>query len=372
MKSTTVGPWICGPACIVALVGAIGCSGAKHAPSPTYAADPVRPAVGASPAVAMPDEDIRAQVSELWRARTRNGVPIEFCLGPQDVLEISVFHFPEMTGVRVRISASGTISLPMIGEMQAAGLTEDELRKAIADKLRGYIMKDPNVTVFVSEHASQQVSVTGAVTRPGLFNLSREHRTVSNLISEAGGASEQAGGQVLLYPASVTTCEASRGGVPTPMAPGQAARVPNDVTPIEFDLGEKYDPPNENPLNLPVIGGDSIVINRGRYFVDGWVNRPGAYDISPGVTVLGSISAAGGANFAGDLSNVTVWRETRGGGKKRIDVDLKAVANGEQKDVKLQSGDVVNLPMSPAMAVPYGGYWIIHNMVSVGAAIPLF
>src|SRR5262245_2174605 len=161
----------------------------------------------APPAIGLTDDSV---VQAIWRQRASGGVRTEPCLGPGDLLEISVFRWPDLQGYRARVSPSGTISLPLLGTMRAAGLTETQLRDQIASGLKQNVMKDPQVNVFVAEYVSQQVSVTGAVARPGLIGLSRDHRTVADMISEAGGFSEHAGGRVQLYPAKGGSCD----GVP--------------------------------------------------------------------------------------------------------------------------------------------------------------
>jgi polysaccharide export outer membrane protein len=345
-------------AALVLLVQAAGC-GPKR---------PDAASLGASDPAAPPEEQI-ARIAELWETRTVSGVPTDFCLGPGDLLEISVFHWDEMRGLRTRVSSTGMINLPLIGDIKAVGLTERELRDEIARRLRQNIMRDPQVTVFVAEYASQQVSVTGAVSRPGLFSLTRENRSVSHMISEAGGLTEAAGGRILFYPANTGgRCDGVAPKAPTRVA---SARPQQDILPIEIDVNEQYEPANQNPLLLPVVGGDSIVINRGRFLVDGWVAEPGAFDISPGMTAFGGLSAAGGATFPADLSNVVVWRSERGGRKKRIDVNLNDIASGEQKDVTLQAGDVVKVPASPLRLVPYSVFWVITNVVRIGAGLSL-
>src|SRR5262249_60905071 len=120
--------------------------------------------------------------------------------------------------------------------------------------------------------------------------------------------------------------------------PTRAPGAPGSETPIEFDPNREGQPPQENPLNLPVIGGDAIVVNRGQYFVDGWVEKPGAYDLSPGTTAMGGLTAAGGAMYPADLHGITVWRAEPGGTKKRIDVGVGAGRPARAPDPPLQSG----------------------------------
>lgn len=320
-----------------------------------------------TPAVAPPTVGANdaGVVQALYRERTSGGMRTEPCLGPGDLLEISVFRWPDLQGYRTRVTPAGTIALPLLGSMRAAGLTETELRTQIAEGLKRNFMRDPQVSVFVAEYVSQQVSVTGAVARPGLIGLSRENRTVADLLSEAGGFTEHAGGRVQLIPAM------GRGVCDGTVARPGLMGVKN-AEPIDLDVNDEYASADMNPLMLPVVGGDQIIVNRGRFSVDGWVNTPGSYDIAPGMTAQGAIAAAGGAVFAGDLSKVTVWRSQRGGTKKAIEVDMTQVTSGQAKDVTLQGGDVVEVPMSSAKMVPYSAYYILTTVVRVGASIPIF
>lgn len=317
--------------------------------------------------IAVDPEVNRQRIHALWEARTRGGVPEEFCLGPGDLLTVSVFRLPEMQGMRVRVSPTGTVSLPLIGEVRAAGLTHDGLAAAIAKELRAGYMRDPEVTVFVEQFASQQVSVTGAVARPGLYPLSRDNRTLADLLSEAGGLGPNAGGKIMFYPSDGSACPSDASEL---RSRAGAARL-GAGTPIVIDVNEEYQPAHENPLGLPVLGGDSLVANSGMFVVDGWVEKPGALPISPGLTAFGGISAAGGAMFPANLARVELWRAEAGGTRRRIDVDFEAIKNGQQKDVTLQAGDVIKVPASPVRMVPYTVYWLLTNVIRVGAGLSL-
>lgn len=345
---------------IGALMGTLtaGCA-AGRAPSPD-----------ASPGVARQAIDPtanRERIRALWQARTRGGIPVEFCLGPGDLLAISVFRLTEMQGMRSRVSSTGMISLPLIGEVRAAGLTQDELAAEIARRLRAGYMRDPEVTIFVEQFASQQVSVTGAVAKPGLYPLSRDSRTLADMLSEAGGLGAAAGGRIQFYPSDGAACPQAAGGAQNR---GSAARLGTGV-PIDIDLNEDYQPPEENPLGLPVLGGDSLFVDSGQFAVAGWVEKPGAFPISPGLTAFGGISVAGGPSFAADVDKITLWRAEPDGTKKRVDVDFGAIEGGAQKDVTLQAGDVIKVPASPVRLPPYVLYWLLTNVIRVGAGVSL-
>jgi polysaccharide biosynthesis/export protein len=313
-----------------------------------------------APTVPIPEATADSIVPAIWRERTSGQVRTEPCLGPGDLLEISVFRWPDLQHYRTRVTSTGNIELPLLGAMHVAGLSELDVRDRIAEALKRNVMRDPQVSVFVAEYVSQQVSVTGAVARPGLIGLSRDHRTIADLISEAGGATENSGGTVLLYPAKGGSCDAA------PPALQPAATTPAVTIDLNADYGAV------NPLLLPVVAGDAIVVNAGRFSVDGWVAKPGVYDLSPGMTAMGGVSAAGGAEFAGDMSHVTVWRAGRSGAREKIEVDMDQVEHAQGKDVTLQSGDVVEVPASPVRLVPYSVYLFMTKVVSMGAYMPMF
>ena len=94
----------------------------------------------------------------------------DYRIGPQDLIEISVFQIPDLSR-SVRVNSSGQVSLPLIGVLQAGGLTVQELEKSIATKLEAKYLQNPQVTAFVKEYTSQRITVEGAVTKPGIFPI---------------------------------------------------------------------------------------------------------------------------------------------------------------------------------------------------------
>ena len=94
----------------------------------------------------------------------------EYRVGPQDLIEISVFQVPELNRT-VRVNTTGQVSLPLIGTMQAGGLTIQELETAIAGKLEAKFLQNPQVSAFVKEYTSQRVTMEGAVMKPGIYPL---------------------------------------------------------------------------------------------------------------------------------------------------------------------------------------------------------
>ncbi|HEX30368.1 TPA: hypothetical protein ENG04_09840, partial [Candidatus Poribacteria bacterium] len=93
----------------------------------------------------------------------------EYRVGVDDVLSISVWNHPEMSISAVRVRPDGKISLPVVGDVQAAGYTPAELQREISTVLRRYLRGEPIVTVTVTQFNSLKVSVFGAVVNPGSY-----------------------------------------------------------------------------------------------------------------------------------------------------------------------------------------------------------
>ena len=114
----------------------------------------------------------------------------DYVIGPEDMLNISVWKEPDVSGA-VPVRPDGKISMPLLGDMQAAGSTPMQLTQRLTDGLKKY-MDDPRVTVIVTAINSRRVFILGQVGRPGAFPL-LPHMTVLQAISSAGGLTPYAG-----------------------------------------------------------------------------------------------------------------------------------------------------------------------------------
>ena len=118
------------------------------------------------------------------------GVPTEpgFTIGPEDVLGILFWKDPDMTS-DVTVRPDGMITLPLIRDIKAAGLTPTELADRIQQAAREYVT-DASVTVVVRQMNSRKAFITGEVARPGAYALGSSSMTVMQLIAVAGGLTE--------------------------------------------------------------------------------------------------------------------------------------------------------------------------------------
>lgn len=121
-----------------------------------------------------------------------SAMPAEYTIGPEDEMSVTVWDHPDLAR-KVRVNLEGKISLPLIGEVQVAGLTPLQAEKKIKEMLDGDYVINPQVSITMEEYKTARMMfyVTGEVTKPGQYPL---HKGISLLqaISAAGGFTEKA------------------------------------------------------------------------------------------------------------------------------------------------------------------------------------
>ena len=121
--------------------------------------------------------------------------PADYVIGPDDALDVIVWRDKDMSA-SVQVRPDGKISLPLVNDIQAAGLTPDQLRETVKAAVARFVT-DPSVTIVVRQINSRKVYVTGSVNKPGPFPLS-DTMTVLQMLALAGGLSEYANGKEIL------------------------------------------------------------------------------------------------------------------------------------------------------------------------------
>ncbi len=333
---------------------------------------PQPPKGPAAPASFPGEKDDLDKLVSLWQTRSQGKTTSDYPVGPGDVVEISVPAIEELRGRGVRISGDGTISLPFIGKFQAAGLTEEQLKQKLVERLQQY-MYNPRVVVFVKEYRSRQVAVLGAVVRPGVYSLTSGGDTLLDMISQAGGMAPGADPKIYLIPAepaengrvkeiASTLPEGLLRQDPAPLILKRTEPILIDVKQLAFGGNQQY-------MSLPIRPGDVIMVpGGGQVLVEGWVEKPGAYNVSPGLTVAGVVAATGGPLFPADVNAVKVLRADKGGSKSIMVADLGKIKRGESSDIALQSGDIVEVSSQTSKLIPYGLYRFFTAIVSVGVS----
>jgi protein involved in polysaccharide export with SLBB domain len=353
------------------------------------------------------------RLETIWRIRTEQTLSTDFVIGPGDVIEVSVPDMEELKGRDARVSADDTINLPVVGTIDVNGMGEQAIREQLRIRLKEY-MKDPQVHIFVKEYKSREVAVAGMVQKPGLYTLTRRSDTILDMIGRAGGMKENASTHIIFVPASGSGdhARASHGPI-VDENPGEFGEVQKVETvvgagPVKPVSAEKpveraasdsapgsqskdqiaqhdrlkpsyggSDPilidissiRRETHFDVPAWPGDVIIVPAaGEVMVRGWVKNPGAFNITPGMTVLGAITAAGGEQFS---SSAEILRTSENGEAVHMPVDLSKVQHGAEPDIAVQSGDVVIVNRSVIGAAPYLAY-SLFNKFTPGAYIPVF
>jgi len=248
----------------------------------------------------------------------------DYRIGRQDLLEIQVFDLEELDQT-VRVADDGSITLPLLGRLQVAGLTKGDLEKRIALLLEERFVRNPQVTIFVKEYESKKVAVSGAVKKPDPYEMLGE-KTLLEMISKAGGLDKDLGKDIVIFRQEDD---------------GSAKRIAIDLDRLVYDADPE--------LNVPVMPGDIIYVpsvEKVRIFVSGAVRNPNLYEVprAEPVTVLKAITLAGGTTDRASEKKVQIIRTGDDGARKTILVNLKKVKKGKAEDPILQKDDLVLVP----------------------------
>jgi polysaccharide export outer membrane protein len=293
-------------------------------------------------------------------------------IGPDDLLNISVFEAPEMN-TTLRVSPTGDISMQLLGEVHTAGLTPRELQSVLQELLRRTYMKDPHVGVFIQELQSHPVSVVGAVKMAGVFQI-RGPKTLLEILSMAQGLADDAGDTVSilhggeepdlnnLSHSDLKLGAASRvlqtheilvkSSATVPSAPDRNPKIEN----INLKrLLESSDP----TVNVLVRPGDVVTVSRaGIVYVVGEVNKPGGFVLqnNESISILQALALAQGTTHTSAISQTRIIRtDAKTGKREEIPVNLGKIFSGKQADLLLEPKDVVFVPNNAAKTMLYRG-----------------
>lgn len=177
---------------------------------------------------------VGAQAYDVIPAPSRQTAPAEYRIGPLDVLKITVFQEPDLSLEEVPVDASGNILFPLIGQVAVSGKTSTELSNAIADRLGERYLVAPQVSTIVSTSASQNVTVEGAVRKPGVFPLQGPTTLLQAMAMSEGPTQTAKMGEVIVF-----------------------RRKEDGVFAAQFDIGKIRIGQAPNP---EILGGDIVVV----------------------------------------------------------------------------------------------------------------
>ena len=246
-----------------------------------------------------------------------------------DLLELGVFDTPELSG-KLRVNEAGEIALPVAGPLRVEGMTAEEAAAAVEQRLlAAEILKDPHVSIFIVEYATQGVTVTGEVKSPGIYPLLGSHGLLE-LLSAAGG----------------TTANA-----------GRTVSVTHKADPDHPQMIRMDSRPGKIVENVDIQPGDTVVVSRaGVAYVVGDVGHPGGFviDGNDRLTVLQLVALAAGTTKTSAQDKARLIRRTPNG-REELPIQLKAMMTGKVVDIPLEDGDILFVPSSRGKIYAYRG-----------------
>lgn len=263
-------------------------------------------------------------------------------LDPGDLITLRVFEQPDYVA-DVRLSADGTVMLPLIGTVQLSGLTLTQAEEVVEQHLKDAgIYRSPQVTITLTEGPNQVATVMGEVHSVVPVIGSRR---LLDVLAVAGG----------LPPTASHVLTISRPGL---------------AEPLVVDLGT--DPLRSNLANIPIFPGDTIVISRiGVVYMAGAFKAPGIIQLNQyaPLTLMEATATSGGLAFQGKYDDVRLIR-TVGDHRTVVKLDIQRILHGKDPDPILQANDIVFLPDSAMKAfISNGSLGTLLGIVSLLLAV---
>lgn len=213
----------------------------------------------------------------------------EYKLGAGDVVRVVVYQNPDLT-LETRVSETGVISYPLLGNVRIGGLGVSAAEQLIADGLRnGNYVKAPQVTLVLLQVKGNQASVLGQVNRPGRYPIETADMRMTDLLANAGGVAGTGGDLVVL----------------TGTRDGKPYR-------LEIDLPNVFGPnADQGRLNDVLIqNGDVLWVDRApMVYIYGEVQRPGPMRLERGMTLMQVLATGGGLTQRGTERGIRVHRK---------------------------------------------------------------
>lgn len=281
---------------------------------------------------------IGASAQEPSATVTVPSAPPGYVLGAGDQFILEVADLEELNGKTHRIDNDGTVSLPLIGRIQAAGYTLPQFEAELDRKLVGQL-KEPHITVTVTEILSQPVTILGEVNSPGVHQI-RGPKSLAEVLSLAGGLKPDAGYRVTI------TRKKTAGKLPlSDVREDSATGIVTGEVSVN-DIVEARSPAE----NIDILPYDVVTVPRAKLvYVMGEVHKPGGFTLDQRNTasVLQVLALAEGLTPSASKKHAIVMREEPGADRRtEIPVDLGKVIGGKEAEVKLQPNDILYVPNS--------------------------
>jgi polysaccharide export outer membrane protein len=244
----------------------------------------------------------------------------DYVVGPQDVLKITVFDEPTMSGT-YRVDADGSFQYPMLGRVAAAGMRVRDIAQMLKTKLEDGFIKRAQVAVDVDQFRSRSIFVVGEVRTPGRYPMTGQ-MSLLEALAAAGSTTPTASSEILI----LRPHDAASAGAVTPDQVDQTSVQRVNLADLQLGL---------LAANVTLKEGETVFVPKAeKFFVTGQVRNPGAYTFERGLTVVQAISLAGGLTEKGSSRRLKVIRSANG----------KKTQQGVDLDDVVQPGDTLVIP----------------------------
>ncbi|MGQ9689300.1 MAG: polysaccharide biosynthesis/export family protein [Desulfobaccales bacterium] len=279
-------------------------------------------------------------------------------MGPEDLLDIDVYG-QEKLKRELRVNGQGMITMPLVGPVKVAGLTTQEIEARLAELYGSQYLRNPQITVSVKEFHHQRVAVTGAVDKPGSYEIIGP-RTLLEVLAMAGGFSSKPkpeAGDVIHVIRRQSAASLAKSTEP----PGRAQSFGPQTNTVVIDLRRLVS--GQAPeLNLMVENGDVVHVPfAGTAYVLGGVKKPGNVTVKDSLTVSQAVAMAGGVDPLLGTDKITIMRFDAEGRPVSIDTNLRHITSRQEADLPVKENDVI--------VVRWGGVkkslWVIRQILPI-------
>ena len=250
-----------------------------------------------------------------------------YTIGPDDVLAVSVWEHPELSRT-VAVHTDGMITVPPLGDLQAAGKTTEVLARELESRIYNTLRLTTQVTITVVAFNSQKIFLAGQVNNPGKFSF----ETIPNLVDllgMTGGINPQADlSQVRILRRKDGGNESFTVDLSQAVQTGDLSNVP------ALQSGDLVVVPSAASAGGSVGGGSPV-------YVLGEVAKPGPYNALPGMDLMQLLSVAGGLTPRGDMSEVEIIAQAGTRGGYRIRVNLTQEMRQGRGGIPVRPGDTI-------------------------------
>ena len=262
----------------------------------------------------------------------------DYKVGPEDQLVIEIYGQDKLNR-ELRVNGQGEITMPLVGVVKVTDMTPQEIEKRLMELYDARFLVNPQITVEVKEFRHQRVAVTGAVDKPGAYEIIGP-RTLLEVLSLAGGFSSKGGApsgdtiNVIRHQNAPDLARTMKAGtVAQPFAPKAETMV--------VDL-RRLVSGQEPQLNITVRSGDVIHVPfAGTAYVLGGVRKPGNIPVKENLTVSQAVAMAGGIDPLFGTNSITIMRFDDQGKPISINTNLSSIIARNDPDLPLKDSDVV-------------------------------